>query len=559
MLSGPPSVVAASPACSNPAFLPEARSAIQAYDQGDAFSGAVLVAVDGHPVLRQGVGMADRELGVPNAPETKFRIGSITKQFTATAILQLQEAGKLSIDDPISKYYPDAPVAWSTITLRHLLTHMSGVPTYTAISGFFDREARLPHTIDELIKLTRDKPLMFKPGSKFFYDNSGYILLGYVVEKVSGQRYEDYLKKHIFSPLGMSGSGYDDPERIILGRASGYERDLDGGWRNAPFLDMSVPFAAGSLYSTVDDLLTWDHALYTARLLKPESLQTMFTDYGHSYGFGFVIDQKWGQDRIWHNGGINGFSASFQRYPKSRVTAIAFANEVTPSVDKLAADLAGLCMGAEVYPREAPEGGAALARYTGEYKLSPSQVAKLEIRGDALVVSIGAQPKMMLYPQGQGKFFAKTNPMKIEFQIGTDGQVSGALVRRGEQGEPLTAKKIDAAEAERMSRDMAERAAAGVPTPGTEDALRRILGELQRGAPNYDLMNPDLAKVVRSTLDEVKAQLVPLGAVKSIKFKGVGPGGADIFMVTFDKGAIEWRIALGESGRVEGLSLRPAS
>src|SRR5438270_586095 len=159
--------LAAPAACPNPGFLREARSAIQAYDQADVFSGAVLVAVNGQPVFRQGVGWADRELKAPATPEMKFRIGSITKQFTATAILQLQEAGKLSIDDPVSKYYPDAPAAWSKITLRHLLTHTSGIPSYTGLPGFFDRAARQPHTPADLIKLTRDKPLEFEPGSKF--------------------------------------------------------------------------------------------------------------------------------------------------------------------------------------------------------------------------------------------------------------------------------------------------------------------------------------------------------------------------------------------------------
>lgn len=455
---------AAGSACPNPAFAQAAQAAIAAHEQANTFSGAVLVAIDGQPVLRRGVGLADRERGVAVTPEMNFRVGSITKQFTSAAILQLQEAGKLSIDDPIGKYYRDAPPAWAKITLRHLLTHTSGIPSYTDIPGFFAREARLPHTPEELIKLTRDKPLQFEPGSRFAYDNSGYILLGYVVEKVSGERYADYVQKHLFGPLGMTGSGYDDTGRIIPGRAAGYDRGPGGTWRNATFLDMSVPYAAGSLYSTVDDLLKWDQALYAERLLKPQSLKTMFADYGHHYGLGFFIDRKWGQDRIQHGGDINGFSASFQRYPAARVTAVALANLATPAAEKLASDLAGLCLGADV--------------------------------------------------------------------------------------------RSAAAEAGRLARaPAAERRA---PSPGSEEALRRVIGELQRGEPDYSRMGPRLADAVRAQADATKATLAALGTLKSLKFQSVGPGGADIYTAVFENGALELRIALGDAGRVDTLFLRPA-
>ncbi len=271
------------------------------------FSGTVLVARNGKPVFRQGFGMADQEWNAANTPDTKFRLGSNTKQFTATAILQLAEQGKLSVDDPVSKYYPDAPAAWSKITIKHLLTHTSGIPTYTAIPKGFDTEFKLHHTPEELIKLTRDKPLDFEPGSKSAYDNSGYILLGYIIEKVSGQPYADYVQAHIFGPLGMKNSGYDSSERIIPLRASGYQPGPDGAWINTPFLDMSVPYAAGSLYSTVDDMLIWDQALLQDKPLKAASLQQMYTDYGHAYGFGWVIDKQFGKDRVSHSGGVNGF------------------------------------------------------------------------------------------------------------------------------------------------------------------------------------------------------------------------------------------------------------
>ncbi len=358
---------AATATCANPAFQKQAKATIQAFRRDTDASGAILVAIDGKPVLRDAIGLANRELSIPNTPETKFRIGSITKQFTAAAILQLQEAGKLSVDDPVSKYYTDSPPAWSSITLRQLLTHTSGIPEYFA-GPDVAREERLPHTPEQMIKLFRDKPLQFEPGkpnTEYPYSNSGYILLGYIVEKVSGQSYADYLQQHIFDPLGMKGTGTDDPVNILPGRAAGYGRE-NGSWRNAVFYDPSFSYAAGALYSTIDDLLIWGQALDTGRVLQPESAKAMFTDQGHHYGFGWNIQEKWGRPWIFHSGEINGFDSQYSRYPKSRLTVITLFNELTPSA-QLGADLAGLCLGADVYPREVAETAANLKRYAGYY------------------------------------------------------------------------------------------------------------------------------------------------------------------------------------------------
>jgi hypothetical protein len=438
-----------------------------------------------------------------------------------------------------------------------LLTHSSGIPSYTAIPGFFAREGRLPHTPEELIRLTRDKPLEFEPGAKYAYDNSGYILLGYVVEKVSGERYADYVQKHIFGPLGMTGSGYDSAERIIPGRAQGYDRGPDGTLRNAAFLDMSVPYAAGSLYSTVDDLLTWDQALYAAKPLKPESLKSMFTDYGHSYGFGFVIDRKWGQDRIWHNGGINGFTSSFQRYPKARVTTVALANQTSPGADSLAAQLAGLCLGADVFPKAVAATPAELARFAGFYELTPTNVLHLEAHGGALRVVGPDQPGAVFYSAGGGKFFSRVSDVRLAFQTDPQGKVTGAQVDQA--GHQYLARQIDAAEADRLAKAKAARVASGAASPGSEEALRKVIAGLQKGEPDYDRMSSPLAEIMRQRLDQTKTIMTSLGGLKSIKFTGVGPGGADIYRVEFEKGATEWRISLGQDGKIAGLTFRPLS
>jgi D-alanyl-D-alanine carboxypeptidase len=326
----------------------------------DQFSGAVLVARDGVPVFRRAFGLADREWGIPNTADTKFRIGSITKQFTATAILQLAEAAKLLVDDPMSKYYPDAPPAWNTITIRHLLTHTSGIPSFTGIPHFFDGQARLDRTPAEIIELTRDKPLEFAPGSKYSYDNTGYVILGYIIEKLSGERYADYIQHHIFEPLGMKSSGYDVSDAIIPKRAAGYSRDKDQ-YINAGFISMTEPYAAGALYATVDDMLAWDQALYSAKILTPASLQAMFTDYGHGYGFGWVIDTLYGHRRLLHAGGVNGFITRFDRYPEDNLTVVVFSNEDSAAAAeaRIADGLAAIYL--KIRPRTA-EGEALLRR-----------------------------------------------------------------------------------------------------------------------------------------------------------------------------------------------------
>jgi CubicO group peptidase (beta-lactamase class C family) len=227
--------------------------------------------------------------------------------------------------------------------------------------GSFSGDARLDRTPEEIIKLTQDKPLEFEPGSKFSYDNSGYITLGYIIEKVSGEHYADYVQHHIFDPLGMKSTGYDVSETIMPKRASGYDWTKTK-FINTPYLSMTEPYSAGSLYSTVDDMLVWDQALYSGKPLGPHSFQEMFTDYGH--GYGWFIDNQFGHRHIWHSGGINGFVRKFDRYPEDKLTIVVFSNESNAPVARIADGLAALYLG--VPPRTAAPGGEALLRRTVE-------------------------------------------------------------------------------------------------------------------------------------------------------------------------------------------------
>ena len=227
--------------------------------------GATAIVAKGGEILYQGAaGMADLELQVPMDVRHVFRLGSITKQFTGIAIMMLVEDGEVALDDPLTKFLPDYPTGEHVITVEHLLTHTSGIQSYTDMPGFMEHEVRIGRSVDVLIDFFKDEPMQFAPGERWAYNNSGYILLGAIIEKASGQTYEAFVNEHIFEPLGMSRTYYDSHERVIAGRIPGYQ-PASGGPVNADFIDMSLPYAAGSLLSTVGDLLIWNTAVQSEK------------------------------------------------------------------------------------------------------------------------------------------------------------------------------------------------------------------------------------------------------------------------------------------------------
>jgi len=427
-------------------YKAKAEALVKSYADAGRFSGAVLVAVDGKPLIREGFGLADREWNAAVTPQTEFRLGSITKQFTATAILQLAEQGKLNLDDPISKYYAGAPSAWSGITLRHLLTHTSGIPSYTAIPGFFDQQARLDLTPEGIIALTRDKPLDFPPGAQYAYDNTGYILLGYVIEKVSGEPYAHYLTEHIFEPLGMAHTGYDVSAEILPERAAGYTL-TPTGLKNAPYLSMTLPYAAGSLYSDVDDLLTWDQALYASKPMSAASTKAMFTDYGHNYGFGYGIAVRDGHREWSHGGGINGFATFIARYPDDHLTVIVLSNIQEADTGRIANQLADLYFG-KTAPAVVMLAPAALDRFVGIYQLGPKFFAHIARDGDHLTLAGTHQPPAPLLASGERTFFSRIADIEITFEPAAAGGSPGLALKQN--GTERPAKRVDPAEAARI-------------------------------------------------------------------------------------------------------------
>ena len=306
---------------------------ISLYHTYDQFNGSALVVDNGKVIYKKGLGLANMEWDIPNTSDTKFRLGSITKQFTATLILQLVEQGKIKLDGKLIDYLPDyRKDTGAKVTIHNLLSHTSGIPSYTSLPGFFQDVSRNPFKVDDFIKKYASGDLEFEPGSKFVYDNSGYFLLGAIVEKVTGKPYEQVLKENIFDPVGMKNSGYDHWGTILSKRATGYTRSARG-FQTASYLDMSIPYAAGSLYSTVEDLYLWDQALYGEKVLSAKSKELMFKPNLNNYGYGFVITKatlapptKLAVPVIQHNGGINGFNTVIVRMTNDKRLIVLLDN-----------------------------------------------------------------------------------------------------------------------------------------------------------------------------------------------------------------------------------------
>jgi CubicO group peptidase (beta-lactamase class C family) len=332
-------VSSAAPApTSTPAPSPTAAPDLEAeLDRllGSDFNGSVLAAKDGEILYAKGIGMADDATKLANTPETRFRIGSITKQFTAMGILILESRGLIKRSDSICDYIDDCPKAWKAVTVEHVLDHTSGIASFTEQPTFDPMKAATPA---QTVASVTDIPLTWAPGEFFSYTNTGYVLLGMVIEKVSGRSYAAFMQDEIFSPLGMKDSGYEDGD--TPGLATGYA----DGFTEAEPLDMSVPYAAGGLYSTVLDLNRWEEALYTEQLAPAADMARFFaplvesTDQvGFGYAYGQYVGDDRGSKRISHDGGINGFYTYLSRYPDDHITVALLTNrERSPDLGSLA-------------------------------------------------------------------------------------------------------------------------------------------------------------------------------------------------------------------------------
>lgn len=414
---------------------------VQAAADRDEFSGSVLVARDGEVLLDKGYGFANREWRAPNDGDTRFRLASLTKQFTAVAILLLAERGQVDIEAPVKTYLPDAPAAWDRVTLRHLLNHTSGIPNYVA---FPEHEAlrMQPAATAELIARFRDRPLEFQPGERWTYSNSGYVLLTAVIERASGRSYAEFVAENLFQPLGMADSGYDSHAAIIPRRASGYV-PTDRGVVNAAYVDMSVPSGSGGLYSTTHDLLKWEQGLFGGRLLRPESLALLTTPGLNDYALGLIVVEGRGRKLIIHNGSIDGFHTYMAYDAGDRTAVIVLSNIEGPASDRLGSALVTLARGGEaLLPDErvavvlAPE---ALRAYEGVYELGPDFALTLTATGGKLMVQATGQQAFELLAESPDAFFLRDPDAQITFTRDASGAIQGLVLHQN--GRQMPARK----------------------------------------------------------------------------------------------------------------------
>ena len=390
------------------------------------FMGSVLVAKGGDVVFEKSYGSANLEWDIPNSPTTKFRLGSVTKQFTAAAILLLEERGRLGVDDLLSKHLPGTPAAWEKITLFHLLTHTAGLANFTAQPEF--RTWKLsPSTPDKTLERLRDLPLEFEPGERHKYSNSGYQLLGHVIERVSGQSYAAFLEENIFKPLGMADSGYDSHAAVIARRATGYVAGPKG-MSNAEYIDMTIPFAAGALYSTTRDLLRWNVGLFGGKLLSAASLEKMTTPHKDGYAFGLAVTTPRGRKAISHRGGIDGFNTHLIYYPDEKVTVVVLANLNGPVAAQLSPQLGAVMFGETVkLPNERQAidvPPAKLKEYEGIYQLNPRVTNTIRLVDGQLTTQLTGQRALPIFAETEDKFFLKVVDAQLDFGRDEQGRVT---------------------------------------------------------------------------------------------------------------------------------------
>jgi len=405
---------------------------VKPYADAQMFMGRVLVAKKGEVLFSKGYGMADLEWRVPNSPTTRFNIASMTKQFTAASILLLEDRGKLKTDDLVKKYLVDAPASWDKITIYHLLTHTSG------ISG--DAAKYEPGTPDKLI--FNEKPLTFQPGEQCAYTNLGYIVLGYLIERISGQTYEDFVRKDIFKPLGMNDSGLFSFVTIIPRRASGYWPGSNG-MENGDRPDARIGFSAGSLYSTTEDLLRWEEGLFGGKVLSAASLRKMTAPFKSDYACGLYVKHVNGHLVIEHDGNNIGFNSDMTYFPEDRVAVIVLANLNGTVVDEMTRALAAVAHG-ETAPtasvhKEIPLSKEVLARYAGTYQF-PNYSLKMIPEGNHLLVEFDNGRTLPVFPESDTKFFSKPWPIQFEFSKNEHGEFT-VLTRHQDGHDENGAKK----------------------------------------------------------------------------------------------------------------------
>lgn len=399
---------------------------IQSQYKPDEPGAVVLIAKEGKVIYRKAFGMANLELDISMKPEMVFEIGSITKQFTAVSILMLMEQGKLNLDDEITKYIEDYPVHGHKITVHHLLTHTSGIKSYTGMEEW-PQVWRKDFTPTELIDYFKNQPMDFAPGEDYAYNNSAYFILGYIIEEVSAKSYADFLNDNIFKPLGMTNSYYGSNSKIIKNRASGYQnRD---GFINADYLSMTQPYSAGSIMSTVDDLFKWNQAIKTNQLVTRESIDKAFTNYTLNdgsyinYGYGWGINEINGSPTIEHSGGIFGYTTNGIYLPEEDVFVSMFSNRDDIGPQRISLESAAIVIGKpfkDIKDSITME-EEALKVLTGVYDFDDSTSRNILFEEGKLFYQASGGVKTRIIPYEENKFLIMNSLAEIEFMVNENG------------------------------------------------------------------------------------------------------------------------------------------
>lgn len=392
-----------------------------------------LVARNGQIIYKKTFGMANLEYNIPMQVDNIFRIGSITKQFTAVAILQLMEQGKLNLQDDITKFIPDYPTNGHKITIEHLLTHTSGIQSYTDMKGF-EEKMLLDLEPIELINVFKNQPMEFAPGTKWNYNNSGYFLLGYIIEKISGKTYPQYVEENFFKPFGMTNSLYGSDSKIIKNRASAYSKDSTG-FINSQAMSMTLPYAAGSIQSTVEDLFKWHQAIHSYKIVKKESLDKAFTNYKLNdgtetdYGYGWFLSNIQESPTIEHGGGINGFLTQSIYLPKEDVFVAVFSNCDCNSPNEVATKIAALTIGKPYEYKEIPVEKPLLQEYVGVYEHAKGEQRFITLTENQLYSQRNGGTRFKVKAYQKDKFFFESMMTTIEFLRNIKGEIVELTVK----------------------------------------------------------------------------------------------------------------------------------
>ncbi len=415
---------------------------------------SILVAKDGKVIYANGFGMADLENNVKTEPKHVFEVGSITKQFTSVAILMLEEQGKLNVNDNITKYIPDYPTQGKAITIHHLLNHTSGIKSYTNMQSFMD-QSRVDLSPKELIDVFKNEPMEFDPGTSYNYNNSGYILLGYIIEIVSGQTYAEFIQTEIFDKLGMKHSYYGSMIQLIPNRARGYS-EIENGFRNADYLSLTLPYAAGSIMSTTGDLLLWQNAISSNKLIKQSTLDratngsTLNNGEAIDYGYGWIKGSIRGSKTYEHSGGIFGYTSNGIFLPNEQVYVIGLSNCDCKNVGALTTQIAAEVIG-KPYPKKEDAitlSDTELKKWVGAYEFEGGVVRHITFKDGTLFSQREGSTNLQIYPMTSTHFIFEGGDVSYNFFI----EEGNRMAKFNTEKETIIGKGIDKAPpAERKS------------------------------------------------------------------------------------------------------------